>query len=782
MVTESGLIRFNSHPGNQNGDKNILYTKFLPHNEIFPYEIYRQSDGKIFVGAAMGSGKGYFCFYPTNIIENINIPPIVVTDFKIHNESLFPDTNIALKKHLYLKHNQNFFTIETAVLDYLDPPRNQYAYYLEGFENDWIYKGNNRIANYTNVPPGEYIFHVKGSNTGYWNETGAALRITIVPPPWKTWWAYLLYTIGILLILFIIIRFYLKRLALLHKLEMEKVEKTKIKELDSMKSRFFANISHEFRTPLTLILGPLEKVMENASGSAKKNLAIMQRNALHLQKLINELLNLSKIESGQMKIRAEKIDLVKAVTGYAHSFESLARQRKINLVIGNGEKGILVYADREKLEKILFNLLSNAFKFTPAGGKIVVSVGSGQSAAGSNWGNNNIDNTADHPGGYVEIKVSDTGKGINRDTLSHIFERFYQAEDKAPYGQPGTGIGLALTKELVEMHHGKITVESEIGKGSTFRVILPLGRNHLTDEEIFDGLELPDSGQEMVPGVISEDEVKPFEQGPGYSASDKEKPILLIVEDNSDLREYIRDSLKPSFNIVEANDGSKGLKVAVNKIPDLILSDVMMPGMDGFELCKKLKTDERTSHIPIILLTAKAGIESKIEGLETGADDYLTKPFDARELLVRINNLLVSRKKLREKFLRDTEKSGLTSVMDHPETNIPSVEQKFLRKAIDVLDVNFPDPDFTVKRFCSEMAMSNMQLHRKLVALTGQTANRLIRSYRLNRAARLLDNNAGTVTEVAYMVGFNNLSWFAKCFQEQYGTNPSRYADKHKHL
>ncbi len=262
----------------------------------------------------------------------------------------------------------------------------------------------------------------------------------------------------------------------------------------------------------------------------------------------------------------------------------------------------------------------------------------------------------------------------------------------------------------------------------------------------------------------------------------EESALLLIVEDNSDLREYIRDSLGQPYQILEAQDGEEGLKQAIEKVPDLIISDVMMPKMDGFELCKKLKTDERTSHIPVILLTARAGMESKIEGLETGADDYITKPFDARELLVRINNLLELRQKLRERFLKDAEQIGLSALIDLPEADISSMEQKFLQKAIGIVNTNLSDPEFTVKIFCSEMAMSNMQLHRKLVAVTGQTANRFIRSYRLNHAAKLLEKRAGNVTEVAYEVGFNNLSWFAKCFQEQFGMSPSEYTFKTRYL
>jgi len=767
LTTESGLIRFTPDTVDNGRQSTGRFKQILPFNDIFPYRIYRNKVGQIFVGGKFNSGKGYYSFHPDSIPDNRHIPPVVLTDFRVNNKPHHLDTLITLKKHLVLKYNQNFFTIEYAALDYHDPEKNQYAHYLEGFEEDWIFTDNYRLANYTDVRPGNYILHVKGSNNDdYWNETGTSLAITILPPPWKTWWAYMLYGIVVIGTAYLLIRFYLKRLALSQRLELDHMEAKKLKELDHLKSRFFANISHEFRTPLTLILGPLEKFRSKISDKeGTKDLIIMQRNALRLQNLINQLLNLSKLEFGQMKLHAMEVDLIKLVNGYVMSFESLAKQRNIHLVFKAQEKVVQTYVDQEKLEKILYNLLSNAFKFTPEKGQITVEVFSHQS--------------------MVKIIVSDNGPGIPPDKLPLICDRFYQADDSFTREQEGTGIGLALTKELVELHHGNITVESEVNKGTNFTVNLPLGREHLNEEEIIDQDEiskfknhLPD-GKAGMPNVeYSEKSYDPSDSSDEQQAIGHELPVLLIVEDNSDLREYICDSLSKLYQILEAQDGEKGLKLAIETLPDLIISDVMMPKIDGFELCKKLKIDERTSHIPVILLTARAGMESKIEGLETGADDYITKPFDARELLVRINNLLELRQKLRERFIKDAEQIGLSTLIDLPEADISSMEQKFLQKAIGIVNTNLSDPEFSVKIFCAEMAMSNMQLHRKLVAVTGQTANRFIRSYRLNHAAKLLEKSTGNVTEIAYEVGFNNLSWFAKCFQEQFGMSPSEYLTK----
>jgi len=764
LTTDYGLIQFTPDTGRLVTPATGRYRQILPFHDIFPYRIYQNRAGFIFIGGQFNSDKGYYRFHPDSIPENRNIPPVVLTDFKVHNKSYLLDTSITLKEHIVLNFNQNFITIECAALDYLYPEKNQYAHYLEGLEKDWIYTGNDRLTNYTDIPPGKYIFHAKGSNNdGIWNEIGISLAITILPPPWKTWWAYTIYGLVLGLMVYGLRRYDLKRQRLKQKLEIEHVEAEKLKELDSMKSRFFANISHEFRTPLTLILGPLEKLrLKISDKESTKDLNMMQRNALRLQNLINQLLSLSKLESGQMKLKARECNAIPLINGYMQSFESLAKQKGVQLVFKAKKDGVVLWIDYDKLEKILYNLLSNAFKYTDEGGRIVVEVDSRQLTVDS-----------------LVISVSDTGAGISNEILPHIFNRFYQADDSYSKDGKSSGIGLALTKELVELHHGWIEVESKEGDGTMFRVFLPLGKEHLKPEEMVTSYEpgeikgplIPLTGFDELRSIKAEDE-----------KTEKEKPQLLVVEDNDDLRSHIRSYLTNKYRIAEAVDGEKGMEKAIESIPDLVISDVMMPKMDGIELCKRLKTDDRTSHIPVILLTARATIEDKLAGLETGADDYITKPFDARELLTRIKNLLELRQALRERFLKDAERIGLSALIDLPEAGISSMEQKFLQKAIGIINKNLSDPEFTVKRFCADMAMSNMQLHRKLVAVTGQTANRLIRSYRLNHAAKLLEKKAGNVTEVAFEVGFNNLSWFSKCFQEQFGMPPSEYPSKQESL
>ncbi len=538
-----------------------------------------------------------------------------------------------------------------------------------------------------------------------------------------------------------------------------------------------------------MILGPLQKVFSKISDEeTKKDLNIMQRNARRLQMLINQLLSLSKLESGKMKLQARQENIVTLVNGYVQSFESLAKQKKIDLLFKSDEKNIQLFVDKDKIEKILYNLLSNAFKFTGEGGKIEVSVGSSPAFTSLRTGRQStvIEKsksnkptsdfrlpTSGLPGPCVSLSISDTGRGIPPDKLPHIFDRFYQAEDSYARDQEGIGIGLTLTKELVEIHHGRITVESQTGEGTTFTVILPEGKEHLKPEEVVEPVE-PD-GWEGPPDQITEmdDQVATNDDD---TEKDETKPLLLIVEDNDDLRSYMRSYLTSEYRIIEAIDGETGLEKAIGKIPDLVISDVMMPKMDGFELCNRLKTDERTSHIPVILLTARAGKESKIEGLETGADDFITKPFDVDELLIRIKNLIEQRNELQKMFLKNAEKIGLSQLMGLPASGIASLDQRFLKKAVNIVEEHLDDLEFSVDRFTNEMAISHMQLYRKLKALVNLSANEFIRSVRLSHAAQLIRQKKDNIAQISYAVGFGNPSYFAECFKKQFGVSPSDYS------
>ncbi|GAB3331082.1 hypothetical protein GCM10027299_36570 [Larkinella ripae] len=526
-----------------------------------------------------------------------------------------------------------------------------------------------------------------------------------------------------------------------------------LQELDEVKSRFFANISHEFRTPLTLIIGTLTEKMRaltDATDAAFRwnEVSVMHRNAQRLLQLINQLLDLSKIESGKMELQLQAgaiNDLLMVTTA---SFSSMAEQRTIQYSVNLPNDRLSVRYHPDQLEKVVTNLLSNAFKFTPNGGSVTLSA---QQITKN-----------DKP--YVQISVEDSGTGIAPEQVERVFERFYQGTTSLVGDQPGTGIGLSLVKEVVQLHGGTIRIEQKTGPGARFVVELPYVESVETGAES----ALPKRASvESVP-LLAE----PVLEEPATAAEGPDnRPTLLIVEDNDDLRMFIRNQLRKQYRILESENGARGLETAVENVPDLIVSDWMMPEMDGVELCRRIKTDERTSHIPVIMLTALATQDNKLTGLETGADDYLTKPFDSRELLVRVQNLIENRRQLRERFSRELR-------IEPTDIAVTSADEKFLKRVMTIVEDNLGNSEFGAEEFGREAGLSRMQLHRKLTALTGQSAGDFIRVMRLKRAAQLLGGQAATVSEIAYEVGFNSLSYFSKAFREQFGVLPTEYASR----
>jgi len=764
ITSSRGLIRFNPLPDSGQMSKLYDLKSDVPIEEIYPYSFYLCKNGKVYIGGKSGSDYGYYTFYTDSLKDNTMIPPIAITRILIRDEPLQTDSLVSVKKRLLLKHHQNFLSFEFAALDYIDPGKNQYACYFEGLDEDWQSVGNRTFTNYTGIPPGDYIFRVKGSNNdGYWNEAGTSIAITVLPPPWKTWWASVLYAL-LLTGLLLSWRFYdLKRQRLKQELELEHVETEKLKSLDSVKSRFYANISHEFRTPLTLILGQIDRLRPMVQElELSEDLNIMQRSAKRLHNLIDQLLNLSKLESGQMKLHTRRENIVLLINGYLQSFESLAQKKEIDLIFDPAEETILLYVDRDKIEKILYNLLSNAFKFTGKGGRIEVGVGT----RACPLKDNEI---------MAFITVSDTGCGIPHEQLPRIFDRFFQADNSPAGEKEGTGIGLALARELVDLHHGTIAAESKLGEGTTFSVFLPVGSRHLGPDEMTDDHGLSTATYkplESASGVSLTCNESTMEGHPGMAEVDgkEDKPLLLVLEDHADLRTYIIKTLEKDYCVAEARNGEEGYATAREKIPDLIVSDVMMPVMDGYQFCRKLKADERTCHIPVILLTARADMEDKLEGLETGADDFLTKPFSPLELLVRIKNLINQRQRLKEKY-----KSRYVFAGEKDQDEMLSSDERFLQKAGEFIRQNLADPELSVESFSGFMAMSQSQLYRKLKALVDLSPNEMIRTLRLNRAAELLAHHTGNIAEIAYEVGFNNPSYFSECFRKQFGTLPSEY-------
>ena len=748
---------------------------FLPVGEYGGWNglLYKGKSGTIYYGGA----DKFITFNPDDFKDNPKPPPVVITNFLLFNKPVTVGDNSPLKisitetKLLELTHDQNIISFEFSALDYTNPGKNQYAYKMENIDEEWIYTdASRRYANYTNLNPGQYIFKVKGSNNdGIWNEAGASLKIIILPPWWATWWAYSIYGCLIFGLLYGIRRYELSRQNLKHRWELKRVEAENFQEIDRMKSRFFANISHEFRTPLTLIKGPIQQMLAgDFNGNIKKQYQMILRNTNRLMQLINQLLDLSKLDSNQMILRTSPEDIVPLVNGLTQSFESLAKQKNIELQFQTSEYEIIAYIDRDKFEKIIINLLSNALKFTPSGGNVSVNINLSAIEFPVKKRAKN-----DNPRTFVQICVNNTGAGILPGQLDKIFNRFYQSDDSSSRKYEGTGIGLALTKELVELHHGKITVESEPGKETLFTIYLPLGKNHLKPEEIIEEPSDISSGIE-----VNLDEIEPeyFSGSEIKTESNKSKNIaatLLIVEDNPDMRSYMCESLKSSYKIIEAENGEEGIQQSLKYSPDMIVSDVMMPKMDGFQFCAEIKKDERTSHIPVILLTAKASGESRIEGLETGADDYLTKPFDIKELRVRINNLIEQRKKLQEKFRKEITVSPR-------DITVTSIDEQLVQRAIAAVEKNISNPKFDTSGMAKEVGISRMLLNTKLKALTGLPTGEFIRTLRLKRAAQLLKQDYGNVTQVAYEVGFQSLSYFAKAFRKQYGQSPSHYLLQYK--
>ncbi len=783
LGTHAGLCRFNMKTGK---------VKIFEKNDGVPIlihglnSVYKDKNGRMYFG---GLG-GFYSFHPDSLKTNDSIPPIVITDFRLFNKSVKIDTvsgailtkNISYTRSIDLQHNQNDLSFEFAALDYNQPLKNKYAHKLEGYQDEWIETdAKNRVAIYTNLDPGTYTFRVKGSNNnGVWNEEGTSLTIIIHKPWWGTTLAWCIYVMVFLAVIGGYIRLRLWRLKK-EKVELEKMvhvrthqieeqkeeilsqrdilekQNQQITELDQLKNRFFTNVSHEFRTPLSLIQSPVEELLNDNLSKEKqrRKLNMIQRNARRLLNLVNQLLDISKIDGCKMKLELIESDVMKNLKAITGAFASLAETKSIRYNCQFVHEVIISWFDPDKLEKIATNLLSNAFKFTPEGGEIEFR------ARYIKKENNQMPL-------LLEFNVKDNGMGIPSNSLDKIFDRFYQVEESLKTEGSGTGIGLSLVHDLVTLLKGEINVDSEQGKGSTFSVQFPLGKKHLKESEFIQLNAMPESVAY----------VPEFQNNMGKDISDQdgkykdEHPVILIVEDNVDIRLQLNDNLNREYVIREAIDGIAGLKKATETIPDLIITDLMMPRMDGIELCDRLKNDERTSHIPVILLTAKVTLEDKITGFLTGADDYVPKPFNMAELKARVANLIEQRKKLRDRFSREV-------TLEPRDISITPLDEKFLKRAIEVVEKHMGDEDFDLAELRNEMNMSRSSLFRKLHALTGQSSTEFIRTIRLKRAASLLVQNFGNVTQVSLEVGFSTLSYFNRTFRKLYGISPVEYTRQH---
>ena len=645
------------------------------------------------------------------------------------------------------------FSVAFAALSFLQPEKNQYVYKLEGFTEQWLPVDNNvRKITFTNIDPGTYYFHVKASNNdGIWNEKGSSIKITILPPFWKTNLAYTFYALFFVLGLILSRRIIQSQERLKFKLAQERQEAQRRHELDLLKIRFFTNVSHEFRTPLSLILSPIEKILkENPESGHLPQLQLIQRNTRRLLNLVNQLLDFRKMEVQEIALHPTTGDIIPFIKEVAFTFSDLSENKNIKFQFVTQLESLEATFDQDKIEKVLNNLLSNAFKFTPEGGWVTIEVKLEESKFSDTFPSKNF-----------IIQVKDSGIGISEENQEKIFKRFFQSEIAGSMVNQGSGIGLAITKKFVRLHKGRIFVESVPGKGSCFTVILPIAH-----AEAFK----PAITSEAIPIRV----LRPASLEPDISRMKaSKKPVILLIEDNEDFRFYLKDNLSLYYEVKEAVNGQQGWQQVLSLLPNLVVSDITMPEMDGLTLNRKIRKDPRTAHIPVILLTANATEDQKLAGYEMGANAYITKPFNFEILLAQIKNLVAQQTTYRQALEPKRE-------INPQEITITSLEEKLIQKAIAITEKQMGNPDFSVEELSRELGMSRVNLYKKLLAITGKAPLEFIRTIRLKRAAQLLRESQLTIAEVAYEVGFNNPKYFTKYFKEEFKELPSLYAIKNK--
>ena len=739
-----------------------------------------------------GTSNGLFMFSPDSIRKSSYVPPVVFSKLMVANEDVIPGEKSILKvdlddtQGLVLSHDENIFSVQYAALDYTNPQNIQYAYILDGFEKQWTFADRQRSVTYTNLPKGDYIFRVRSTNSdGVWVDNERILNITILPSFWETPLAYVLYVCFVLLIIFVAVYILFTIYRLKHEVSVEQ-------QISDIKLRFFTNISHELRTPLTLIAGPVEQVLKNDKlpADAREQLVVVERNTNRMLRLVNQILDFRKIQNKKMKMQVQQLNVVAFVRKIMDNFESVAEEHNIDFLFQTEKEALNLWVDADKFEKIVFNLLSNAFKYTPNGKMITVFIREDE--------------------GTVSVGVQDQGIGIAENKRKSLFVRFENLVDKNIFNQASSGIGLSLVKELVEMHKATISVDSRLGEGSCFKVDFLKGKEHYSSsvEFILEDSAAPLSMERIVDIANSslqteaaivdapDLEVSAAKEEAGESSS---KELMLLVEDNQELRSFLRSIFASTYRVVEASDGMEGWSKALKYLPDIIISDVMMPEKDGIEMTRELRADMTTSHIPIILLTAKTTIESKLEGLEYGADDYITKPFSATYLQARVENLLMQRKKL-QNFYRDSlthvtvsetpvaqgetlaghaSAEPVSSAAEEPAMpEMSPNDRKFMDKLVDLMEKNMDNGELVVDDLVRELAVSRSVFFKKLKTLTGLAPVEFIKEMRIKRAAQLIETGEFNMTQISYMVGINDPRYFSKCFKAQVGMTPTEYREK----
>ncbi|MGZ3750549.1 MAG: two-component regulator propeller domain-containing protein [Mucilaginibacter sp.] len=720
--------------------------------------IFRDKDGGIYLAGY----KGLEYFNPLEMKQNREIPPVFISDFQIFNKSIDATPNGPLKENLNnakevtLDYTQSVFSIDFVALNYTLPEKNQYAYMLEGFDKKWNFAGTQHKATYTNLDPGSYTFRVKAANNdGVWNREGKMLTIVITPPWYKTWYAYVFYLLMIGCVIYGYVKYRENQAKLRYEIKLAHLQSEQEKELNEKKLSFFTHISHEFRTPLTLIINPLKELLYKEKEVDASSINIIYRNARRLLGLVDQLLLFRKTEAGVEKLKVSKLNVADLSKEVFLCFSYQAKSKNIQFDFQCCSEQLELYADREKFEIVLFNLLANALKFTPEGGKVKLAIVEDKK--------------------HIGIEISDSGCGIPEGTGDKLYTRFYQEQTGAKNGQGGFGIGLFLVKNFVERHKGIVRYDSDPGKGTVFYIQLLKGADHFSSEILIDDeMSISNGLKELIEDEISVNSVvEEANELLAESDLNSELKSILIIDDNKDFREYLKQVFKIDYRVYEASDGLTGLEMIRQVLPEIVISDVMMDGMSGIELCALVREDMSISHIPLILLTSSSSLEIKLKGLEGGADDYISKPFDKDILKARVAGILKSKNNLQKYFYNEI-------TLNKNPHKISIEYKRFLENCINIVEKHLTDPDFNIQILASELAISHSSLYKKIKFISGQSASSFIRSIRLRKAAHIFINTNYNILETSYQVGINDIKYFREQFKKLFNMNPSQYIKKYR--
>ncbi|MGF6926057.1 signal transduction histidine kinase/ligand-binding sensor domain-containing protein/DNA-binding response OmpR family regulator [Chitinophaga sp. W2I13] len=750
LSTFNGLSRFDPK---KKSFRNFSASDGLQSNQFSFNAALKLQSGEFLFGGI----KGFNIFYPDSIYSQTTIPPVLLTAVRINNTSVTELDQYVSKRsqeeirEITVPYDKATIAFDFVALEYTLPDKISYAYRLQGWDNNWNYVGQTRTANYTHLQEGSYVFEIKASNAdGVWSNAIHTVSVVVLPPWYRTWWAYLLYISSIMAAIYAYTRYKAREERLKYEIKLAHLENEKEKELNEKKLSFFTNISHEFRTPLTLIITPLKELLQNKE---YPDLSVVYRNARRLLSLVDQLLLFRKADREGDQLNISRLDIVHLCNEVYQCFSQQARMKQIDYRFECRDTQLEIYGDSEKLEIAVFNLLSNAFKFTPENGSIIFEV------------------TGDDA--QVTIVIKDSGCGIEGSAGNRIFEKFQRAQDRKESLQTGFGIGLYLVKRFIDSHHGSITYQSEVNKGTAFHITLKKGSGHFAGVLLRENAPQKSAFLEELTTVaaLPQPEVPEAE---GTTTTITEKKSILLIDDHDEIRQYLRQLFKDKFIVYEADNGTSGFAAVQKFMPDLVISDIQMQGMDGVELCSKIKQTDTVSHIPVILLTGSSASDTRLRGLEGGADDYITKPFDKDLLMAKVNNIIKNRNLLQQYFFdRITLKNS--------NIKVPAEYQDFLKRCIEIIEDNLENEEFSIKKFTLEIGMSHSSLYKKVKSISGQTINSFIRSIRLRKAAVLLLKENYTITQAAMQVGIGDVKYFREQFVKLFGMNPSDYVKKYRH-